>query len=141
MTSRRVWRLVLSTASLARRGTSFKAGMAMVARMPMMATTMISSRRVKPCSSHRRVCCFRMILPSGVPRLPLAVRHAIQPDSVRQRVDVIDVLSAPGGGVGLILVAAQPPFVLPGHRIEGNAAQQLELLVHLSDDLHPLHQD
>src|SRR6185436_9982952 len=142
MTSRMVWRLVLSTASLAWIGTFLSAGMAMVARMPTMAMTMISSSRVKPRSvSWHCWIRFRMVLPSGVPRLPLPVRHVIQSDAVRQRVDVIDVLSAPGGGVGLVLVAAQPPFALPGHRVEGNAAQQLELLVHLSDDLHPLHQD
>src|SRR4051812_8941724 len=137
--SRRVCRLFLSTDSLARIGTFLSAGMAIVARMPMMAITMISSSSVKP-------RCRLWALPWGKIRMgslissPLPIEDAVQARALRERVDVEDVLSTPGGGVRRVLVAAEPPLVLAGHRIDGDPAQELELLVHLADELHPLDQ-
>src|SRR4051794_31652241 len=130
--SRRVRRSVFSTDSLARIGTLRKAGIAIVARMPMIAITMISSSRVKPCwpewtFGRRRLISFS----------PLPVGNAVQAHAPRQGVDVVDVLAPPGGRIEGVLVAAQPPFALAGHRIDRNPAQELQLLVHLADHRHP----
>src|SRR3954453_22067863 len=105
MTSRRVRRLVLRTASWARIGTFLSAGMAMVARMPMIAMTTISSRRVNPCSRARNVGVMSRLLLSS----PLAIRHTVETHSHGHGVDVVDVLATPGGGIGLVLIAAHPP--------------------------------
>src|SRR5688572_13623532 len=103
-------RLVLSTASFAFSGVCRRRGSAMVARMPMTAMTMISSRRVKPSSTILRR-----------DRLPLGIGHPVHPGPRRQRVDVVDVLAAPALGIRFVLVAAQAPFGLPRHRVEGDA--------------------
>src|SRR6185503_18222368 len=100
--SRIVRRLFFSTDSLAWIGTFLSAGMAIVARMPMMAITMISSSSVKP------LCRFRGLLlrMGSLISSPLPVRDAVQARAFRERVDVEDVLAAPGGGIPRVLVAA-----------------------------------
>src|SRR6185369_4676946 len=132
MTSRRVCRLVLRTASLARRGTSLRAGMAIVARMPMIAMTMINSSSVKPRSRSRMAH-----LPFS---LPITVAHSVETDSLRQGVDIVNVAAAPGARIRSVVVAAQPPLVLAGHRIDGDAAQELQLLVDLAGERDPFDQ-
>src|SRR6476661_727321 len=139
--SRRVRRLVFSTDSLARIGTFFRAGMAIVARMPMIAITMISSSSVKPlCRSRSGLRMGSLIFFVSTSRSPLPVGDAVQAGPLRKGEDVVDVLAAPGGRVEGVLVAAEAPLVLAGHRIDRNLAQELELLVHLADDRHPLDQ-
>src|SRR5436305_15010054 len=131
--SRRVRRLFFSTDSLARIGTFFSAGMAIVARMPMMAITMISSSSVKPLCRLWGRLWGRLRMGSLMCSSPLPVRDAVQARALRERIDVVDVLPAPGGGVRRVLVAAAAPLVLAGHRIDRDQAQELELLVHLAD--------
>src|SRR5947209_12422962 len=140
MTSRIVRRLVFKTASFARRGMSFIAGMAIVARMPMMAITTISSNRVKPRSADLGSCSLPFTSSSleSPDALPLGVGDAVQAHSARQRMDVVDVLPAPRGGVDGVLIATDRPLVLAGHRIDREAAQELDLLVHLADQLDAL---
>src|SRR5882724_10812496 len=141
MTSRIVRRLVFRTASFARRGMSFIAGMAIVARMPMMAMTTMSSSRVKPRSADLGSCSLPFTSSSlGSPNaaLPLGVGYAVQAHPPRQRMDVVDVLAAPRAGIDGVLIAADRPLVLAGHRIDRQAAQELHLLVHLADQLDAL---
>src|SRR5687768_8396568 len=118
-----VRRSVLSAASAARRGMSLSAGITMVARMPMIEITTISSRRVNP-----------------EPCLPLPIGHPIQPHTLRQRIHVVYVLTPPGRRVRVVLVAALAPLVVAGHRVDGEPAQELHLAVHLSDQVDPLDQ-
>src|SRR4051812_21685979 len=139
--SRRVCRLFLSTDSLARIGTFLSAGMAIVARMPMMAITMISSSSVKPLCRLAGRLWGKLRIGSFMGSLPFPVGDAVQARAFRERVDVVDVLSPPGGGVRRVLVAAEAPLVLAGHRIDRDPAEELELLVHLAHELHPLDQD
>src|SRR4029078_8754193 len=139
MTSRRVRRSVRSTASLALSGVCISLGMAMVARMPMMATTMISSSSVKPCSLRRcrnvfirlAICCIR---------LPFTIGRAVDAGAAGERVDVINVFAPPDPAAGRVLIAAQPPLRLAGHRVDGDAAQELRLLVDLADDVAACYQ-
>ena len=96
----------------------------------MIAITIIISMSVKPSAS------------SGQPRLPLRVRrsigafsgrswyirrkHSDRPNSVRLRI---------------VLHAAHAPFARVGHRVERNAAQQLDLRIgRLARALHAVHQ-
>src|SRR3954454_23706939 len=121
--SRIVRRLFFSTDSLAWIGTFLSAGIAIVARMPMMAITMISSSSVNP------LCRFRGRFMGRLISSPFPVRDAVQARALRERVDVVDVLAAPGGGIPRVLIAAEAPLVLAGHRIDRDPAQELELLV------------
>src|SRR5437867_9144325 len=86
----------------------------MPAMMPMIAITMISSMRVNPFSSRMSPVLVERL---AVERLPL-----------RGRVDVIDVLVSPRGGVRIVLIGAHPPVLGLGHRIDRDPAQELDLL-------------
>src|SRR5947208_13434635 len=126
MQSRRAYRSSLRTDSRAFFGAFCSCTTAMPAMMPMIATTIRSSMRVNPRSSR--------ISPVLVERL------AVQRLALRRRVDVVDVLVAPGGGVRLVLERAHPPVLRAGHRIDRDAAQELDLLPQRARLLDPLDQ-
>src|SRR2546426_10880773 len=98
----------------------------MPAMMPMIAMTIRSSMRVKPLSSR--------ISPV------LVVRLAVQRLPLRGGIDVVDVLVAPGGRVRFVLVGAQPPVLRVGHRVDRDAAQELDLLPERPGLLDPVDQ-
>ena len=80
-----ILRSVRSAASAARRGKSFIFGMAMVARMPITATTTISSRRVKPDSRRAPTTIVRRRTARGFAALlrsssPLLIGDAVEAD-------------------------------------------------------------
>src|ERR1039458_8374016 len=91
--------------------------MAMVIRTTMIVRTTISSTKVNP--RVRRKPGFT---------LPLRIRSAIRPFSRGLTINVEDVLAAPTHGLGIVLVAAQPPFVPSGERV-ARVARQNFLLV------------
>src|SRR5437667_4634340 len=98
--------------------------MAIDTSIPMIETTMRISISVNP----RR-------------RLPLRIRCSIAGLIHAVRVDAKYVLPAPGGGLGIVLHAALSPVLAVGHRIDRNAAQEFDLLIHLVGDLDAVHQD
>src|SRR5512143_4152530 len=100
-------------------------GTAMAARMPMMATTVMSSMRVKPRAEPRS--------PGVVARSIEALRRAL-------RVDVPHVLAAPGRVLRLVLVASHTPLGGPGHGVDRDAPQELDLAVYRPHPVHALHQ-
>src|SRR5579862_9062918 len=53
-------------------------------------------------------------------------------------VDIEHILTAPGGGFGLVLHTAFSPVASVGHRVERNAAEEFYLLVDLVRDLHAI---
>src|SRR5581483_7169522 len=102
----------------------------MVIRMTMMVTTTINSTKVKP----RR--------PRLNGRLPFAIASPIGSFLVGFTVHIEDVLAAPTLGIGIILIAAHAPFGFAGERIDGDAAEEPQLLVFGAvGHLHPLHED
>src|SRR2546428_11751023 len=98
--------------------------------MPMMAMTISSSISVKP-RSWRKV--------SASP-LPVLVLRAVQSFAGGRGVHVVDVLVSPGGRVGLVLVGAHAPVLRLGHRVEGDAPQELDLLAQGPGLLDAIHQ-
>src|SRR3990172_485061 len=80
--------------------------------MPMRATTVISSISVKP--ARRRAS-------------PGVVGRAIEGLGRAPRVDVPDVIAAPGVAVRLVLVASHTPLPASGHRVHRDAPEELEL--------------
>src|SRR5271157_4647983 len=103
-------------------------GMAMVIRITMMLTTTINSTKVKP----RRPRRFT---------LPLRVWCAIGRFLRRFAVHGKDILAAPGGGLGVVGVAAHSPFLGAGEGIAWYAAQELYFLAIGAGELLPFHQD
>src|SRR5664279_4551463 len=104
-------------------------GMAMVIRTTMIVRTTINSTKVNP--RVRRNPGFT---------LPLRIRSAIRPFSRCLTINVEDVLATPTHGLGIVLVAAQPPFVPSGERVARDAAQELHLGSLGVVSLHALHQ-
>src|SRR5215510_16385873 len=98
----------------------------MPAMMPMIAMTISSSMSVNPFSFF--------ISPVVVMGLSVERRP------VRRRVHVVDVLVSPGIGVRLVLIGPQPPFLVLGHRVDRNTAQELDLLPEGARLLHAVHQ-
>src|SRR6267142_3640131 len=98
----------------------------MPAIMPMIAITIRSSMRVKPFSSRISPVLVGRL---SIERLPL-----------RGRVDVVDVLVAPGVRVRLVLIGAHPPLLRARHRVDRDAAQELDLLPERSVLLDAVHQ-
>src|SRR6185295_4436257 len=94
------------------------------ARMTMSAMTIIISIRVNPDIRDGRagVACS-----SSIYQLPVPVLRAVERLPFALAVHVEDVLPAPARRIGLVLVGAHPPLRLPRHRIDGDAAQELEL--------------
>src|SRR5205809_5616845 len=107
MTSRIRKRFSLRTASRDWMIATLYWGSAIAARMAMMATTVISSIRVKPAPP----------LPGGPS--PGVVDRPIQRLALALRVDVVDVVTAPRGVVGRVLVASHTPFRAARHGIAG----------------------
>src|SRR5579871_6673124 len=103
--------------------------MAMVIRMTIIVTTTISSTKVKPRKPRRAV------------RLPGAVASPIGSLLGSFAVDVKDVLSAPTGGVRIVLIAAHAPLTLAGERIDRNPAQEAHFLIFRRGQLLAIHQD
>src|ERR1035441_7603176 len=101
--------------------------MAMVIRTTMIVRTTINSTKVKP--RARRKPGFT---------LPLRIRSAIRPFFRGLTINVEDVLTAPTHGLGIVLVAPQPPFVLSGERIARETAQELHLSAFGVVSLHAL---
>src|SRR5687767_2453191 len=100
----------------------------MATRMPIMATTVMSSSSVKPASPARR--------------LPITVFRPVQALALALGIDVVHVAAAPGVAVRVVLVAAQPPHRALGHRVQGDAPQELQLLLlDRADRLDALDQD
>src|SRR5579872_2290488 len=101
----------------------------MVMRMTMMATTTINSTNVKP----------RSLRLSG--RLPLAVASPIGSLFAGFTENIKNVLTAPTGGIGVVLIAAHSPFGFAGERIARNPAQEPHLLIlGAARQLHAVHQ-
>src|SRR5437762_9101092 len=98
----------------------------MLTRMAIIATTAIISRRVKP--SERRTPLFTTFWGSspGGTGSPFLVVGAVQRLGAALRVHVPHVVAAPARAVGVVLVAALPPFGRSRHRVRGDAAQELQ---------------
>src|SRR5436309_9483399 len=128
MTSRIRKRFSLRTASRDWMIATLYWGSAIAARMAMMATTVISSIRVKPAPP----------LPDGPS--PGVVDRPIQRLALALRVDVVDVVTAPRGVVGRVLVASHTPFRAARHGIAGDPPEELELAVEGAHPVHPFHQ-
>src|SRR5438094_878804 len=95
--------------------------------MTTMVMTTISSTNVKP---------------NALALLPLRIGFSIRRLLIRLAVHGKHILSAPTGGFGIVLIAAQTPFGFAGEGIAWNLAQQLDLLsVGTVRELDSLHQD
>ena len=70
--------------------------------------------------------------------LPFGVGNAVEPHSGTQRIDVEDVLATPGICVPLVLITAQSPFGLAGHRIDRDPPQETLGVLHLPDEIDAL---
>src|ERR1700729_786424 len=119
MAARMMCRSSRSTASRADFMAPIKLGIASVARIPMIAITIISSIRVKPAS------CLR-ILRMAV--LPVRVLGAVERRALRLRIHVENTLSAETVRCGVVLHRTHAPLGLAGHRIDWNATKKLDLL-------------
>src|SRR6266568_963025 len=126
MTSRRRKRFSWRTASRDWMIATLYWGRAIAARMPMMATTVISSIRVKPAPP----------LPSS----PGVVDRPIERLALALRVDVVDVVPAPRRAVRRVLVASHTPFRAARHGIAGDPPEELELAVEGAHAVHALDQ-
>src|SRR5262245_51390390 len=78
----------------------------------MMVITTISSINVKPRSARR---------------LPVTIFGSVESRSVKTRIYVKDVLTAPSRCVRRVLVGTASPLVTAGHRINRNLAEELQL--------------
>src|SRR5262245_35681878 len=94
--------------------------------MPMMPITVTSSSSVNPASVRRRS--------------PVMVFGPVEAFARRLRVDVPDVVAAPGVAVGIVLDAAQPPLGGSRHRIDRDPAQELLLLAGSAAHVDALHE-
>src|SRR5271157_3727400 len=132
-------------------------GMAIEIRITIIVMTTISSTKVKPRrralwarksfhgpASGRLTIGRRLTIcptwPGPLPGLPLGVRSSIGSLLGGLGVDVEDVLAAPTGGLGVVLIAAQSPVGLAGDRIARDVAQEAHLLAFGTRQLHALHQ-
>src|SRR5262245_23783251 len=97
--------------------------MAIDTSIPTIETTMRISTSVKP----------RL--------LPLRIGCSISSLVHRSGVNVEHILPAPGVGLGIVLHAPFSPILAVRHGINGNPAQELDLLVHLVGDLDTVNQD
>ena len=61
--------------------------------------------------------------------LPCGVLCSVEGGAGALGVDVEDVLAAEGVGVGVVLIGAEAPFGGAGHGVDGDAAEELDLLV------------
>src|SRR4051794_19940496 len=120
--------------------------MAMVIRMTTIVITTSSSTKVKPrrwrstVRGRRGREAGRGEHASARP-LPLGIRFAIGRFLISLAVHRKHILAPPTRGRGIILIAAKAPVVLPGKRVAGYFAQQLDLLaVGTIGDLHAFHE-
>src|SRR3990172_11732374 len=99
--------------------------MAMPRRIPIKTITITISMKVKPEEDST---------------LPLTVFRSIESHGTRLGEHIVDVLASPDAGVGLVLIGAHSPFGGIGHRVDGNPAQELQLLPRRSHLAHPRNQ-
>src|SRR5579864_4294730 len=98
----------------------------------MIAMTIISSISVYP-----RLAASRFSI-----SLPLRIGSSIARTVHAPRVDIENILPTPTVRLGIVLRASLAPFRGPGHRIDGNAAQELDLgSSRVAHQRHALHQD
>src|SRR5262245_49164593 len=100
--------------------------MAMPRRIPITTITITISMKVNP--ARRKA-------------LPLTVFRPIECGCRRLGEHVEDVLTSPDAGVRLVLIRAHPPLGRVGHRVDRDAAEELELLSRSPYLVHPLHQN
>src|SRR5262245_52166763 len=88
----------------------------------MMTITIISSMSVKPLlrrtRAPKKIFCID---------LPVLVLRTVEPSSIARGVNLEHVLTAPRGRVRAVLVRALAPLAALGHRVDGNATQELQL--------------
>src|ERR1035441_7694264 len=109
-------------------------GMAIEMMITMIVITTINSTKVKPRSRFQaRAHPF-----TG---LPFCIRLSIGGLFLCLAVHVEYALAAPALALGVVLVAAQTPFSLPGERIRRGAAQEAHLLAVRARQFHAFHQD
>src|ERR1700753_3945577 len=102
----------------------------MVIRITMITITTISSTKVKPRKRRQAIC------------LPFSIGLTIRIHISGFRKDVKDVLSAPGSGLGVVLIAVHTPVILAGEGVARDSAQELHLLaVGALAQLHALYKD
>src|ERR1700746_3911640 len=130
-------------------------------RIIMMLMTIMSSRRVKSLQRVRCLCLFpplvEMQLATSLPttcrgaacgrrrcqqrlyelvraagHLPVFIFRAVEACALRFGVDVEDVLSAPGIGIGIILHRSQAPFFTVGHGVCRDRTQETVFLAGLA---------
>src|SRR5215203_1971874 len=80
----------------------------------MIAITMTSSMRVHPPWPRRA-------------RLPVDILRSVEGDAPALREHIVDVLAAPGRGVGVVLIRPHAPLLRVRHRIHRDAAQEFQL--------------
>src|SRR5215218_1457646 len=80
----------------------------------MIAITMTSSMRVHPPWPRRA-------------RLPVDILRAVEGDAPALRVDIVDVLATPARRIRIILIGPHAPFLRVRHRIDRDAAKELQL--------------
>src|SRR5580698_1227150 len=145
MAARNTCRSSRNTASRADFSAPIKLGTANVARMPMIAMTIISSISVKPASDFRSLFTnsssisrapFPVLFPNPCLSLPVRVLGAIQSRGLRLGIHVEDALPAERIRCRVILHRAHAPFCFAGHGIDGNAAQKADFLALHIDSLH-----
>src|SRR5262247_1495930 len=98
----------------------------------MRDITIISSMSVKPGirdSSLDRLGtpCGSRRAGFGTRRLPVTVFRPVQRSAAAFRIHVEHVLPAPTRRVRFVLIGAQPPLRIVGHRINRDATEEFEL--------------
>src|SRR5678816_955047 len=111
----------LSTDSFARVMLLVYTARPMLARITMSDITIINSMSVNPGIREPRN------LLRGANHLPVMVFGPIEPGALALRVHVEHVLAAPTRRIRLVLIGAQTPLVVVGHRVERNAPKEFEL--------------
>src|ERR1041385_8813176 len=103
-------------------------GIAIVIRITMMVITTISSTKVKPRTREIQARFPALAALRSRFGLPLGIRFAIGRLLIRLGIHCKHILSAPTGGSGVVLIAAQTPLVLAGERIAWDLAEQPDFL-------------
>src|SRR5213593_4335503 len=99
----------------------------------MIATTTISSMRVKPPSGRLAPILILRLL-------PVRVLRAVERDPAARRPDVEDVRAVPEVGVPVLLVRPEDPVGLSGHRIDRDPPKELQLPLLQLARVQPLHE-
>src|SRR5215469_11744606 len=97
----------------------------MAVRIMMIEITIIISISVKPRSSAGRL---RFLSSITLIMLPILVLSSVQACAVCLAVNIKNVLAAPGFRRGIVAGRTQSPLIVSSHGINGNAAQEPQLL-------------